>query len=155
MLARYFFHPTRNKKQEWISYSPLQPSQPVHLISSESTVNYYRFSTDEPLRVKVNGPTVLRVLTRVENHYQMKGRIKYRMQVKENNQVINTYQLNSKRSEITTYKNNAELIPGKAREFVINVPSGNHTYEILPLDKDKSTILGRLLLPKNDVKLEK
>jgi hypothetical protein len=85
----------------------------------------------------------------------MKGRIHYRVQVMESNTVINTYQLTSERSEITVYKDSKELIPGKACEFVINVPKGRHTYEIFPLDEDKSTLLGRLLLPKKDVKLEK
>jgi hypothetical protein len=38
---------------------------------------------------------------------------------------------------------------------VIFVPEGKHVYEIIPLDKDKSSLLGRLLIPKKDVKLEK
>jgi len=154
VAVRYYFTPTRYKKQEWISYNPTRPSTPVDLITKESTVNYYRFSMDKPLKVTVNGPTELRVLTRIENHYQMKGRIHYRMQVMESGTVINSYQLSSRRSEVTTYKNNTELVPGKACEFVINVPKGRHTYEILPLDKDKNTLLGRFLLPKKDVKLE-
>ena len=83
----------------------------------------------------------------------MKGRINYRVQVKENDVIRNTYQLSSRRSEIAIYNDNNELIPGKASEFVIDVPKGRHTYEIVPLDKDKNTLLGRFLLPKKDVKL--
>ncbi len=109
---------------------------------------------EKPLKVEINGPTELRVLTRIENHYQMKGRIHYRVQVKENGHLTSTYQLNSRRSEIAVYKYDKELIPGKACEFVIDVPKGRHTYEVLPLDKDKKTLLGRFLLPKKDVKLE-
>ena len=155
VAARYKFIPVKEKKQEWIAYSPLQPSEPVDLISNEQIVHYYRFSSGKPLKIEVNGPTELRVLTRIENHYQMKGRIHYRLQVKENDKVINTYQLSSRRSEVAVYKSNTELIPGKACEFVISVPKGNHTYEIRPLDQDKSNVLGRLLLPKKDVKLVK
>jgi hypothetical protein len=155
VAARYKFTPTKEKKQEWIAYSPLQPAEMVDLISKEKIVHYCRFSSDKPLKIEVNGPTQLRVLTRIENHYQMKGRIHYRLQVKENNKVINTYQLSSRRSEVAVYKSNNELIPGKACEFVINVPKGRHSYEVLPLDQDKSTLLGRLLLPLKDIKLEK
>ena len=154
VAVRYNVTPTKEKKQEWIAYSPVQPSEHVDLISRETTVNYHRFSTGTPLIVEINGPTILRVLSRIENHYQMKGRIHYRLQVKENDKVLNTYQLSSRRSEIAVYKDDKELIPGKACEFVIDVPKGKHTYEILPLDQDKSTVLGRLLLPKKDVKLE-
>jgi len=155
VAARYKFTPTKEKKQEWIAYSPLQTAEPVDLVSNEKIVHYYRFSSDKALKVEVNGPTELRVLTRIENHYQMKGRIHYRLQVRENEKVINTYQLSSRRSEVAVYKSNAELIPGKACEFVIDVPKGNHSYEIRPLDQDKSTVLGRLLIPKKDVKLVK
>jgi len=155
VAVRYVFTRTKEKKQEWVAFSPMLPSEPVDLITREATVNYYRFSKEKPLKVEINGPTELRVLTRIENHYQMRGRIHYRVQVKEKGIVINTYQLSSRRSEITVYENNKELIPGKACEFVINVPKGRHCYEILPLDEDKSNLLGRLLLLKKDVKLEK
>jgi len=154
VAVRYSFTPTKEKKQDWIAFCALQPSEPVDLISRESTVGYYRFSKENPLRVQINGPTELRVMTRIENHYQMKGRILYRIQVKENGEILNTYQLSSRRSEVAVYKDDRDLIPGKACEFVINVPKGRHTYEIVPLDKEKSTILGRFLIPEKDVKLK-
>jgi hypothetical protein len=153
VAARYKFTKRKNKKQEWITYSPLQPSEPVDLIAREQSVHYYRFSMGKPLRIEINGPTQLRVLTRIENHFNMKGRIHYRVQVKEKGDILNTYQLSSRHSEIAVYKNDKTLIPGKACEFVINVPRGRHSYEILPLDKDKTTLLGRCLIPKKDVKL--
>jgi hypothetical protein len=74
--------------------------------------------------------------------------------VKELDKVVNTYQLSSERSETAVYKENKELVPGKACEFVIIVPKGKHTYVISPLDEDKNTVLGRLLIPKKDVTLE-
>jgi hypothetical protein len=153
VAARFIFTPTKEKKQDWIAYSPLRPSEPVDLISKESTVSYYRFSIGKPLKIEITGPSEMRVLTRIENHYQMKGRIHYRIQIKENNSVLNTYQLSSDHSEVAVYAENSELIPGKACEFVILVPAGKHIYEIAPLDEDKNTILGRLLIPKKDVKL--
>ena len=153
VASRYSFLPTKAKKKEWIAFCPKRPSEPVDLISREETVSYYRFSMEKPLIVEVIGPTELRVLTRIENHYQMKGRIDYRVQVKENDQVISTYQLSSRPSEVAEYKDDSELIPGKACEFVIDIPKGRHIYKISLLDKDKSTLLGRCLLPKKDVKL--
>ncbi|MCD4734586.1 MAG: hypothetical protein K8R53_00955 [Bacteroidales bacterium] len=154
VAVRYSFTPIKAKKQDWIAFSPIQPSEPVDLISRESTVGYYRFSKEKPLKIQINGPTELRVLTRIENHFQMKGRILYRLQVKQNGKVINTYQLSSRRSEVAVYKDDKNLIPGKACEFVVIVPNGRQVYEIVPLDKDKSTVLGRCLIPEKDVSLE-
>ncbi|MCF8365827.1 MAG: hypothetical protein K9H16_08600 [Bacteroidales bacterium] len=153
LAVRYVFSPGKEKKKKWIAFSPVQPIEPVDLITRESIVNYSRFSMEKPLKIDVIGPTQVRVLTRVENHYNMRGRIQYRVQVKENDKVINTFSLSSKRSEVTFYSNDKKLLPGTACEFVIDVPKGKHTYEIMPLDKDKSTILGRFLIPEKDVKL--
>jgi hypothetical protein len=155
VAVRYVFTPAKQKKQEWMAYSPLQPSEPVDLISKESTVTYYRFSTTKPLKIEINGPAELRLMSRIEMQYQMKGKIDYRVQVKENDKVLNTYQLSSDRSESAAYKDRNDLIPGKAREFVIDVPKGKHIYEIGTLDQDKNTVLGRIMLPKKDVKLVK
>jgi len=154
VACRFSFTPVKEKKKTWVAFSPTKPFEPVGIITKETTTTYYRFSMEKPLKIEVNGPSEIRVLSRIENHFQMKGTIHYRLQVKENGQVINTYQLSSKHSETANYEDNKDLIPGKACEFVIIVPKGKHVYEVLPLDKDKSTVLGRLLLPEKDTKLE-
>jgi hypothetical protein len=154
VAARYIFTPAKGKKTNWVSYAPIRPCEPVELLTGENSVKYYRFSNKKPLKVEINGPTQLRVLTRIENHYQMKGRIHYRVQVKENSGTVNTYQLSSVHSQVTVYRDDKHLIPGKGCEFVINVPEGSHTYDLVLLDEDKNTVLGRMMIPKNDIKIE-
>ncbi len=154
VVARYLFKKTKEKKVNWVLLSPVPPNEPVDLVTRENVIHYYRFSEKKPLKIKINGPTTLRLLTRFENHYDMKGRIDYRIQLKENGKIIHTYLLSSTYSEVTAYKTNLKLVPGKANEFFIQVPSGRHNYTIVPMDKDKNTILARVLFPKKDVKLE-
>ena len=62
----------------------------------------------------------------------------------------NIYMFSSRRAEVTSYLDNKNLLPGKAKEIYIKVPEGKHTIRIIPLDKDKKTILGRILFPKKD-----
>jgi hypothetical protein len=153
VYARFSFIKSNSKKKDWVAFSPKNPAEPVDLVTKEEVVNYYRFTAEKPMVVEATGPAELLVLTRIENHYQMKGRINYRIQVKENTNVVNTFQLSSIRSEVTVYKNDQKLVPGKACEFMIKVPKGKHTFTILPLDQDKPNILGRILIPKKNVKL--
>lgn len=155
VCARFLFAPTRAKKRRWVAMSPLSPMEPVDLIAGESSVHYYRFTCDKPMKLEVNGPTELRVLTRVENNYDMKGRANYRIQVKQDGNVLNTYMLSSIRSETTVYKDDPKHVPGKAREIGIEVPKGRHVYEIVPMDPDKCTLLGQVLFPQKDVSLAK
>ena len=154
ICCRYLFTKVKEKKIDWVSLSPLYPNEPVDLVTNENVVSYYRFSDERPLRIKITGPTEFRILSRVENHFSMKGRINYRLQVKEDGNLKHTFLLNSVRSEVTLYKKSCGKIPGKAKEIVIYVPKGTHTYSVIPLDKDKNTILARVLFPKKDVKLE-
>lgn len=154
VASRYIFVPSEEKKINWIVLCPLTPNEPVNLIADEEEVQYFRFSESKPMKLQINGPTKLRILTRVENHYQMKGRIDYRIQVLEDKKIKHTYQLSSIRSETTVYKSEHSKIPGKAKEIIIDVPKGKHSYKIIPLDKDKNTVLGRVLFPKKDIKLE-
>lgn len=152
VVVRYLFNATREKKQEWIEFSPKTGFEVIDLVSHESIVSYYRFTAEKPLKIEIIGPTQLRVFTRAEFTHQMRGSITYRLKVLNNDKLINTYQMNCKRSDVATYKNNGILVPGKANEFVIDVPAGKQIYEIIPLDKDKSSILGRLMIIKKDVK---
>jgi hypothetical protein len=152
--CRFLFTGVKDKKIEWLSISPMFPNEPVSLVTNEDVISYYRFSERKPLKIKITGPTTLRVLNRFENDYQMKGVINYRIQVKEDGKIKNTYMLNSIPSDVTKYKNDGRKTPGKVKEIIIDVSSGTHSYEIIPLDKDKNTVLARVLFPKKDVKLE-
>jgi len=154
VVARFIFNKIKEKKVKWVMLSPISPNDPVDLVTKENIIHYYRFSEKKPLKIRINGPTTLRVLTRFENHFNMKGRIDYRIQLKEDGKLARTYLLSSIFSEVTTYKKDLKLIPGKAREFYIQVPPGKHIYTLTPMDKDKNTILARVLFPKKDVKLE-
>lgn len=152
--ARFLFTSIKEKKIDWIPLSPIYPNDPVSLVTNEDVFSYYRFSAKKPLKIRITGPTTLRILNRLEINYKMKGAVNYRLQVKEDKAVKNTYMLCSTASDITTYKKPIGKIPGKANEIIINVPAGKHIYEIIPIDEDKKTVLARILFPKQDVKLE-
>lgn len=152
VAARYLFTPHSLKKTKWVAMSPLAPLEPVDLHESETTLHCFRFSKEKPLRFEIIGPTELKIRTRVENSFAMKGRVIYRLQIRERDQVVQSFQLSSKRSETATYRDNTKLVPGKPREIVFKVPKGKHFYEILPLDHH--TLLGQILFPHKDAKLE-
>lgn len=149
--ARYLLIPRTQKKITWITMSPLAPVEPVDLHAGEETLHYYRFSSMKPLRIEIIGPTELRIRTRLENSFTMKGRTNYRIQIREEGRVEQSFQLSSGRSEVTLYRTTPKLVPGKVREIVFKVPKGKHRYEILSLDDH--TILGQVLFPQKDAKL--
>jgi len=152
ILTRSLFTEIKEKKIDWVSLSPMYPNEPVSLVTNEDVISYYRYASVKPLKIRVTGPTTLRVLNRVEFDYKMKGRLSYRVEVKEDRKLKNTYMLCSDRSDITKYKKDKKKTPGKASEIFISVPAGTHIYEINTMDN--YSILGRILFPKKDIKLE-
>ncbi|MEM6455016.1 MAG: hypothetical protein AAF772_07970 [Acidobacteriota bacterium] len=149
---RVLFEPRRAKRRSWVAVTP-DDAALVELVVRENLVAYYRNRAQKPFRIEVIGPTELRIFTRLENTPAMRGRIHYRLQVREMGRVINTFQLSSRRSEITTYHADDALVPGRAAEVVIPIAAGRHRLEILPLDPDKSTLLARFMLPREDLSL--
>lgn len=152
IYIRNLFTEIKEKKIDWVKISPMYPNEPVSLVTNEDVVSYFRYSSSKSLKIKVTGPTILRVLNRVEFDYKTKGKVNYRIEVKEDKKVKNTYMLNADRSDVTRYKKDGKMTPGKANEIVINVPSGTHTYQLLPLDN--YTVLARILFPQKDITLE-
>jgi hypothetical protein len=149
--VRFLLTPHKQRKTRWVQLAPLSPCEPVDLFAGEATAHYYRFSAEKPLRIDLIGPTDIRIMTRVENTFDMKGRANYRLQIRERGNVLQTFQLSSQRSETTTYRNNQKLVPGKAREIVFRVPKGRHQYEISGLDR--GTLLGQIMFPQKDARL--
>ncbi|MEM1178179.1 MAG: hypothetical protein AAGM22_07540 [Acidobacteriota bacterium] len=153
IFFRYLFKPKKARKRKWVSLAPLGDPKLIELVIRETLVTYYRNEPNEPFELEVNGPTELRVFTRVENTPEMRGRIHYRLQVREDDRLINTFQLSSRRSQVALYSEIDTLVPGRANEIVIPVPEGRHRIQILPLDPNKSSLLARFMLPAEDLKL--
>ena len=150
---RTLFERRRERRRSWIALAPLGSPELVELVVRENLVAYYRNTGGRPFEVEVIGPTELRVFTRIENTPEMRGRIQYRLQVRADGRVINTFQLSSRRSDIATYRSEDALVPGRATEIVVPVAAGRHRLAIQPLDPDKSTLLARFMLPREDLGL--
>jgi hypothetical protein len=64
--TRVLFTTIKEKKIDWVSLSPMYPNEPVSLVTNEDVVSYFRYSSAKPLKVKITGPTTLRILNRIE-----------------------------------------------------------------------------------------
>lgn len=171
IFFRHLFEPKRERRRSWVAVTPLDKlpasdagsakaesarrlgTQRVDIVVREAVVPYYRNAPNEAFHVEVIGPTELRIFTRLENTPEMRGRIHYRLQIRRDGEVVNTFQLSSRRSYIATYLEVDHLVPGRAAEVVIPIPDGRHHMEVLPLDPDKSTLLARFMLPREDLSL--
>lgn len=133
-----------------ISYSPIDCANVVKLIYEERELDYYRATEDKPVTLDVIGDTKVKVIARLEYTPQMSGERSYRVEVRENGDVVKTYSLSTYKSEVTTYKKEKHLIPSKGETFFLEVPEGKHTYTFRGLESD-SNVLFRFFIPERDV----
>lgn len=111
VFFRHLFKSTRAKARTWVPITPSDESELVDLVSREKVTSYFRNAEGKPFELDVIGPTELRIFTRLEHTPDMRGRVHYRLQIQRDGELVNTFQLNDRRSAVTTYRDLDTLVP--------------------------------------------
>ncbi len=127
---------------EWSDVKSLNDTTVITLmVDKGKDKSYYRLSSSSPQKFKVKGPTSLRVITRLEYDYAMQGLISYRIMVKRNDTVINTYKLEGNPSTLAQYADDNKHIPGTLEKFYLDVPPGENIYEFTLVNKHFTSLI--------------
>lgn len=148
---RFVFISKKGKRQKWVNFEPHTTNNSQDVIIKESKETYFKLDKKKPISITIVGPTTLRVLSRLIRSYEDKGRSRYKISVKQNKILKNTYQLSSKKSHLAQLHPKSSFTLSKAKEISIDVPSGKHTYEFKLKSPKNKTALMRFLLPENEV----
>ncbi len=111
--------------------TPLAYSRVVTASVNESLIAYFVATKDREVKLRVIGPLTLRVESRLNYDSRMIGDQKYGIVMTENGKTVRTVPLLAQRSTAVTYKDWADVVPGKLKTFTFNVPAGEHTYSFL------------------------
>lgn len=133
-----------------IALTPVSYSSRVDLVTKEEASAYYRMGSKDNVKLQLIGPATLKVMTRIEFDQNMNGRQKWRVQVIEDGKVKATHSLSATRSQVTTYREAATVVPSRAEPLFIEVPEGTHDYEFRLPDNHRS-VLFRFLLPEKQL----
>ena len=136
-----------------IEIAPYDYAESVTAFLSESRERtYYLLTREQPVRIRVSGPTQLTVKTRLDYDPGMVGKQMYVLNVLEKGELVKSFHIESVRSSTVTYNDRPAIIPGAAKQLEIEVPQGVHTYEF---QLASSQFLGaclRFLIPTIDVR---
>lgn len=116
--------------------NPIKYSKRV-IIESQGRKNfYYHLDASSSLSVVINGPVLLRVITRLDFSERSKKSAPYTVYLSADENSPMIYNKKSKVSSLSKYISSTEKnFPGRIRIIFIKVPQGKHTYT-LSLDKD-------------------
>jgi len=153
-FVRFQFTPVKPKtkpaKIEYIAFLPRKPQEEVAIQIREQDYICYRATSDAPVELEVIGPTKVKVIARLEFDFSMRGDKPFRVQVSENDHVVQTVPFVGKVSGAATYSKTSSKVIGRGETFYFDVPVGKHRYLITTPDKGTSVLL-RFYLPQKDL----
>ena len=113
---------------------------------------YYLLTKDNPIKIKVKGPNILKIYTRLlflpENHQEFSKRSSYKVLLKSYEKEY-IYHFNTEIS-YSAYDKRKRYY-GKWRSITYEVPSGIHEYQLFLFDSKKETVAVRIEVKKPSV----
>jgi len=106
--------------------APVEFDKSLSLITGDSRTTYYTASKDKPVEFQYDGSGTLIVWTRLAFSEAMKGTQHYTVVVEQEGESTLRMKLESLISETSTWENDGNVLPGKARRFEIKLGKGKH-----------------------------
>lgn len=115
---------TFEKPKEYKKVSPYQAYQELYFVEKEKVTTYYQLKTNEPARVKIEGPVSLKAVCRLNYDYTLEGKQNFTISATVQGKKWREKTFKVTKSETAMYKNFPELIPSTPANFYLNVPPG-------------------------------
>lgn len=131
----------------WVKLTPVSFAAVEEILTKNKiSTNYYETTKSKPVKIEITGPKKIKILLRLGFTCDMKGKIDYRLTIREDKKIKNTYQISAQNSSQSIFKNIKELTPGMANFIIIDVPTGTHSYEIYPAGRNSPRLFCRILV---------
>lgn len=111
--------------KRWTEIAAAEYSGVIEAVEEERIFKYYELGKDRELVLRVNGPTRLRVISRLNYNETMIGDQNYTITVERNGQA-EQFNLKCYKSQIITYRDKKNIVPANARSFHMNLKAGTH-----------------------------
>jgi hypothetical protein len=114
---------------DWRSFRPASHGGTTKISVGGKELTYYRFSESEPLTFSVDGPTRVKILTRVRVPNDVES-VAYDLTVTRDGVQVETVGKEAYPKEGAFYVAFNHFRPGVIRRVYIDVPTGRHGYEL-------------------------
>ncbi len=113
----------------WKSFRPTDYSGKTSIWVEGSERTYYHFTADEPLTFSVEGPTRVKILTRVRVPNDRES-VEYGVSISRDGVHVETVEKEAYPKESAFYVAFNSFRPGVIRRIYIDVPTGRHGYDL-------------------------
>ncbi|MEE9554487.1 MAG: hypothetical protein V3W18_09340 [candidate division Zixibacteria bacterium] len=147
------FHQEKKKKKKR-TYEPFRPyeyASKVKLKSGESRISYYLIDENGGARLKIIGPSSVKIYCRANFDPTMKEKSKFTLGVFENGKTVKKFSAVTKKSSKSLYTDLPELIPSKLHTFTLKIPDGEHVYEFKKINSSPNSLAARFKILKSSL----
>lgn len=117
----------------------------VSLIINEKEKEYYSITQHTPVTVQVDGPGILKIVSRLRLPRNSSSVEKYSLRITEGKNTLKSHSTQTDKSE-SGFRSSDDLA-GKSRKFSLKVPEGSFTYEVWLDDTPREAALRFQFLP--------
>ena len=137
-----------------VAIEPLSYDRIVTATIKEKLVAYYVSSATRDVRLRVVGPTQVMVSARLNYDDRLKGEQKFSIIVKDAQGVVIQRAFQTTKSTGLSYTEWKTVVPGKPNQFMLTVPSGEHSYRFSLGESLAQSVSLRFSVPKGDLSNE-
>lgn len=120
----------KSSSTRWEAIEALAGRTPVTVLVNDNSRIYFRVTNKAPLVVPVEGPAVLRVVSRVELPKGSTQAISYQLSATENGKLLDREETESSAADRVRVAAEGTGALGKSRRWTIDVPRGRHAITI-------------------------
>lgn len=148
---RFYQEKTKKKKSAYQNYRPYEFARREKLHSGKSVISYYFVNDKGGAKLKVIGPTKLKIFCRANFDPTVKDKSKFTLGIFENGKNVKKFSGVAKKSTKSIFANVTDLIPSTVHTFVLDVAGGEHEYEFRKVNSSSPNLAVRFKILKSSL----
>ncbi len=134
-LAFAVQHSAAQNGLSWSSLKPLQAPAPQKVLVQGKLLTYYPLEKGQEIEVIVQGPTTLKVLSRIEFGSNSSGEKRYIIHYEREDGKKDDFRRSATAAANAVLQQNQTVYLGNSRDLYLKVPAGKHTYKFFVGEK--------------------
>jgi hypothetical protein len=151
-VAARFFRESRKPQTNYVAFAPEEYGEVLSLqFASGTQSTYYNLDNAHPLGFTVQGPTMLKIYTRLDFDHTMSGSQSYALEVLRDGESWKSFHYQTEKISSAAYVGRPEVLPGGRKLMRIPVPKGLHRFEIRCLRPATCGVATQIRIPAADL----
>ena len=137
--------------QAMVSLTPIAAEGSVNVAEGEKLIPYYTITAGQPVKLRVIGPTVLELSSRLDFDATMRGTQAYRLRLTEQGKPLREIELKTTKAVAASYENVRDRVPSKIDVTRFPVADGTHEITVELLAPERGTVRVHARIPEPSV----